>query len=603
MQQPVFKSSISSAAQSAAPLVTGSVLRRMFSLIRPYPGVIFFGLLGLAGGSGINLLLPEIVRRIINGNYFNYLLQHPFTIAVAFVALFALQGSFFYLRAYFFGLVGQRVVATLREKVFASIIDKPIEFFDTARVGDLVSRITADTAAVQDALTVKLSVFIRYSFQVVVGVALMLWYSPQLALGIVLCIPPLVFLSMVLGKQLRVISRQQQEKLGASAALAEEVFGGVRVVKAFNREVSERERFGFTNLAILKLGVKRTAASAFFSSFVSFLLNLVIVGIFVWGATLVAHGSLASGDLTAFLIYGGIVAVSFAFVAGGYSEFVQAIGAAERVFEFLDSREAEQHGAAHRIITSRRESSIELTGVSFFYPARPESQVLDNISFAIPAGTTTALVGPSGAGKSTIVALLLKFYEPSSGTIRFSDMEYRSAQAAQVRERIAFVPQDPQLFSLSIRENLLFGRPAATQDDLETACRQANILEFVRSLPQGFDTPIGERGVQLSGGQKQRLSIARAILKDPDLLILDEATSALDSESEHLVQEALTRIMKGKTCLVIAHRLSTVKNADQVIVIENGAIVQRGTHNSLTQVDGLYRLFVERQRMESHQGG
>lgn len=574
-------------------------MRRLAALALPYKSELLFAMLALAGGSGINLLLPEIVKRIINTEWRQYLFMHPFNVGVALVALFALQSVCFYFRSYFFNIIGQKAVADLRSRLYQRLVREEMSFFDREKVGDLVSRLGADTLMLQDALSIKLSVFIRYLFQVGVGILLMFVISLRLTIAILICLPILIGVSMFLGKRLRKYSKALQAELGNSTEIAEESFSNIKIVKAFNQENSAKERYSRAVDQVLSLASKRTVTSAFLASFVSFLMNASIVLVMIYGIYLVSQAGLTSGDLTAFLLYGVIVAVSFSFVANGYAEFVQALGASERIFELLDKPLAPEVSGIPASLAANAACTVEFNNVTFSYPSRATLPVLHGVSFTLKAGNSTALVGPSGSGKSTIVSLILRFYDIQSGSVTFAGHEVSSIPASDLRSRTAIVPQDPQLFSVSIAENLRYGNPSASQEQLENACRQAHILKFILSLPQKFATPVGHRGVQLSGGERQRVAIARAILRNPDFLILDEATSALDSENEFLVQGALRTLMRGRTSLIIAHRLSTVKNCDNVIVLEAGSIVQEGTHESLSRTPGLYRDLVQRQELIS----
>lgn len=558
-------------------------------------------MVGLAAGSGINLLFPELIRRLIDGPYADLLRAAPFAVAGALVSLFALQGLCFYVRSYFFGVIGQSVVATLRRRIFEAIMAQDVTFFDERRTGDLVSRLHADTLLLQDVVSIRLSVLVRYALQVIVGIVLMVCISVRLTVAIVVLVPFLVFFSIFLGKKLRRLSRAQQTELGLATTVAEESFTAVRVVKAFAREAYERDRYATRNETVLDLGVQRARVSAFFSSFVSFLMNACIVLVLLYGFTMVGHGEIATGDLVAFLLYGVIVAVSFAFIASSWAETMQSAGAAERIFEIIDLIPSPGQRALSAT-PSRLEQwsgAVEFEHVSFAYPTRPSVGVLADISFSLPAGESTALVGPSGAGKSTIAALLLGFYSPQRGRIIVDGVDLANVSIDELRRKIAVVPQEPQLFATSIAENLRYGKESASLSELADACARAHILDFVESLPIGFDTPVGERGVQLSAGQKQRLVIARAMLRDPVLLILDEATSALDSENEYLVQQALGVLLRGRTALIIAHRLATIKNCAQLLVMDGGHIVQTGNHETLSRDPGLYSRLVSRQELSS----
>ncbi|MBN8549201.1 MAG: ATP-binding cassette domain-containing protein [Deltaproteobacteria bacterium] len=581
---------------SVKPKLRSANIRRLLALVRPHWRLFSLGLIALAVGSGINLLFPEIIRRLLESGP-QELAVKTRSAAALLILIFALQGFAFYFRSYFFGVVGQRVVAVIRAQLYNILIHEPVEFFDRMRAADLVSRINSDSLLLQDAVSIRLSVFIRYSVQVVVGIILMSYISLTLTFSILVVVPLLVGLSLVLGKRLRNISKAQQTQLGIAASVAHETFDGVRLVKAFNKEDFEAERFGAANSAILDLGLQRSAMAAFFASFVSFLLNAAIVCVLFYGVHLVGVNELALGDLTAFLLYGVIVAVSFAFLAGGYTEVIQSLGAAERIFELLDLPHPGKAAAAGGSVSEPARGQVEFSKVSFAYPSRPESPVLNSVSFTIPSGKVTAIVGPSGAGKSTLVNLLLALYAPSQGHISFDGVDLSELNARALREKIALVPQEQALFATSIAENLRYGKQDATLEELRSACKKTNMLEFIEGLPDQFNTPVGERGVQLSTGQKQRLAIARALLRNPALLILDEATSALDSENEHLIQEALGAALKGRTALVIAHRLSTIKNADKVVVLDRGSIVQEGRHELLSLQPGLYRQLVERQEL------
>ena len=577
------------------------VLRRLLGLVRPHLPIFTVAMLGLALGSGVNLALPEIIRRLIDGPYADLLRENQAGVGALLIGLFALQAAGFYLRAYFFGVIGQRVVATLRRDVFGAVLRQEITFFDERRSGDLVSRLHADTQLLQDAVSIRLSILVRYALQVLVGIVLMVWISPRLTLAIIFLVPLLVFFSIFLGRKLRRLSRAQQSALGEATVVAEESFSAIRVVKAFARERFELNRYGRVNDQVLSLGERRTTVSAFFSSFVSFLMNGCIVLVLLYGLSIVGTGELSSGDLIAFLLYGVIVAVSFAFIASTWAEMMQTAGAAERVFEILDLTSPIQPAVATavppRLVDWR--GDVEFSAVTFAYPTRPTLAVLENISFRLTPGESTALVGPSGSGKSTMVSLLLGFYRPNEGKIVCGGHDLEHLSLEELRQRIAIVPQEPQLFATSIGENLRYGKETASESELINACAQANILDFIESLPQRFDTPVGERGIQLSAGQKQRLVIARAMLKNPTLLILDEATSALDSENEYLVQKALSTLLEGRTALIIAHRLATIKNCDRLVVMERGRIVQVGTHESLSRGPGLYSQLVSRQELTS----
>lgn len=555
-------------------------------------------MLFLLGGSGVNLLFPEIIRRLLDSTNFSYLAENISTVIAGLGALIVVQGLCFYGRSYIFGLVGHKAVAELRKNLYRSLIGQDVEFFDKNRAGDLVSRLASDTLLLQTAVSLNISVLIRYGIQVIVGVVLMAWISLTLTLVLLVLLPILVGISMVLGRKLKAASKKMQEELGRANMIAEETLYGVRTVKAFAQEQNESSRYAGAIDATLSMAKIRTWIAAFFASFTSVLMNFTIIMILAFGIYLLKSNSLTMGSLTAFLLYGLIVAISFSFLVGTYAEFAQSLGAAERVFEIIDHKpkiERALPSAQHGI----KNGDISFNNVSFAYPVRPDKNVLENISFDLKGGHSLALVGPSGSGKTTIINLLLSFYKPTSGAISIDGVDTSTLQPSLYRNQMALVAQDPEIFSVSIEEILRYGNPVATESELRAACKDANILEFIDTLPNKFKTHVGDKGVQLSGGQRQRLAIARAILKNPKILILDEATSSLDSANEALIQEALERIMKGRTTIVIAHRLSTVKNVDAILVLKDGVIVEQGTHSSLIEKKGLYRELVDKQELRA----
>ena len=572
---------------------------KLLSLIRPHWLIMILGMLALAGGSGINLLFPEVIRRLLNDSVNSWLVHSPIKVGALLLGLFAIQGVFFYLRSLIFNNVGQRVVADLRTALFAKLVRQSVEFFDRERVGDLVSRILSDTQLIQDAVSVKISVFIRYGIQVIAGVTLMACISLKLTLAIIISIPLLVIISIFFARMLKRYTRLQQNELGAATTIASESLSAIKTVSAFAKEAHEDRRFSAAVTRSLAFGLKRGQIAAFFASFVSFLMNGCIVLVLLYGVSLISLQQLSAGDLTAFMLYGAIVAVSFAFISGGYSEFAQSMGAAERVFEMLDLPVAPALKGAAAALTIPTRGEVQFTRVSFSYPTRPEIAALDQVSFTVPAGKMTAVVGPSGSGKTTIVNLILGFYRPTSGVVTFDGRSIAELDPAALRQAIALVPQEPQLFAVSLLDNIRYGRADASLAEIEEACHKANILDFIRSLPEGFETNAGQAGMKFSGGERQRIAIARAILCRPALLIMDEATSALDSQNEAEIQQAINEISRSTTALVIAHRLSTVKSADQLLVFDQGQIVQRGTHASLSQQEGLYRELAEKQKLFS----
>lgn len=546
-------------------------------------------MIALALGASTNLAIPQIVRIALNSGTIGSIQSALPYFASILCGLFVLQATFLYVRGTMFGITGHRAVARLRKELFDGFLKRNVEFFEASRIQELVTRLASDCLLIQDAVSIRLSVLIRYSLQVIGGSLLMAWMSVRLTLLVLVCLPVIVLLGKRLGSKLRAQSKAVQGALGIASAVAEEALVGIRIVKAYNNEPTQHTRYSGEVDRVRALAEARTRASAFMQASMSLLMHLVIVAVGTYGLARIGTGEMTVGDLTAFTLYGAIVAVSFLFLVEGYTEILQSFGAAERVFEFLDEElppDIIDHGDLDFSLPIRFED------VEFRYRSRPDTAAVTGISLMIPAGVTTALIGPSGAGKSTVVSLLLRFYEPGNGVISLGDVPLASISPRSWRSQIALVPQDPVFFNTSIAENLRIGDPAADIARLEWACAQANILEFVRQLPRGFETEVGDRGVRLSGGQKQRLAIARAFLKDPALLILDEATSALDNENDRLIQDAVKRLMAQRTCLIIAHRASTVQFVDHVICLHRGRIVQSGTPAELARVQGYYRDFL-----------
>ncbi len=576
------------------PAALRLVAPRVLALAYPYRWTLALGFLALVIASGINLLFPYLIRQVLNGELGLSLENDLSLIAGALIALFAVQAGFFFIRHYTFQSVGYRAVAAVRKMLFEAIVKQDIAYFDSARIGDLLSRLSSDTQLVQRAVTINISVALRYALQVIGGTALMFYISPQLTTVIVVLIPLVVLSSIYWGKRLRKLSKEMQQEFGAASASAEETIGAVRTVRIFSSIDREAARYGKKIDDALRLGIARARFAAIFSSSMVFLMHSSIAMILWYGGLLIVSQELTIGDVTAFLLYGVIVAASFGFLAGVWDEFMQAVGAAERIFEVVD-RPSRIVSPAQPLALSTGAASVEFKNVTFAYPGRSDVVVLNDISFTIDAGETVAFVGPSGSGKSTIASLIPRFYDPQHGEVLFSGFDIKNLSLEDLRARISMVAQDPQVFSVSIGENIRYARPTASDEEIVAAAEAANIREFIESLPEKYDTLVGERGVQLSGGQRQRVAIARALLKDPAFLILDEATSALDSENEALVQQALERLMENRTTLIIAHRLSTVQHADKVIVIRHGRIEQVGEHQGLVSQPGLYQTLVEHQ--------
>ncbi len=572
---------------------------RILQFAKPQALLLTGGFIALILASGINLLFPWLIKELLNGNTGLSLANDLKTIAIALVGLFFIQSLFFYFRHLMFHIAGYRVVSDIRKKLYTSMISQDISFFDREKVGDLLSRLSTDTQVLQRAVTVNLSVAARYLFQVVGGVILMMTISPSLSLSILAVIPVMIVAGAVWGKKLRKISKNMLEKTGEASTAAEESLGSVKTVRSFTGENREVQRYADAVDEALSLGVARSKFGAMFSSTMVFLMHSTIAVILCIGIQRVVSGTMSEGDLTAFVLYAGIVSVSFVFLIGVWDDFMSALGAGDRIFAVLDQvasvTTAQNAVEIPNTASQTSPALVEFQNVNFNYPSRPELGVLEDLSFQIKQGETLALVGPSGAGKSTIASLIPRFYDPIKGSVFYKGLNLKELSTCELRQEIAVVEQNPQVFSVSIKDNILYGNPEASDAELIKAIKSANLEEFIDQLPEGVDTLVGNRGIRLSGGEKQRLAIARAIIKDASLLILDEATSSLDSVNEHLVQQALETLMTGKTCLIIAHRLSTVQHADKVIVLRNGQVVESGTHSSLLAEDGLYKNLVNHQ--------
>ncbi len=573
-------------------------LRRILSLARPEAPRLIVATVALLVSSGAALLYPQAVRFMVDGLVGGPEAQQlPFDLdtgAILLVGLFALQSLFAMLRSWLFTVSGERIVARLRTDLFDAILRQDIEFFDHRRTGELTNRLSADTTVLQNTVTVNVSMALRHSIGLVGGVALLIWMSPRLTLVAMAVVPVFAIGAVLFGRMIRKISLAVQDALAASTVIAEESIAGIRTVRSFAREPEESQRYEEAVDHSYRLAARRALAIGVFGGVASFVGYAAIALVIWYGGRLVSSAELTVGELTAFLLYTGLVAMSLTSLASLYGDFMRASGASERIFELLDHHaRLEMGGGITPAETPRGELRFE--GVDFVYPSRPDVTVLHDIALEAAPGEVVALVGASGAGKSTIAGLIPRFYDPAAGRITLDGLDLREIEPHWLREHIGAVMQEPVLFAGTIAENIRYGRPGASDEEVRRAAATANAATFVEEFPEQYETLVGERGVRLSGGQKQRIAIARAVLKDPQVLILDEATSALDAESEKLVQEALDRLMKGRTTIVIAHRLSTVRGADRVLVLAGGRVVETGTHETLMATGGVYRKLVEHQ--------
>jgi ATP-binding cassette subfamily B protein len=567
-------------------------LRRIVRLARPEARELAIGTLFLAIGSATSLYFPQKIGSIVDvATQKGGPSLDRTAIELCGVAL--VQAIAFAVRFSLFTIAGERIVARLRADLFARMMDQEIAFFDERKTGELTNRLASDTTVLQNAVSVNISMGLRFLATVAGGLAMLFFTSAKLALLMLAVVPPVALGAVAYGRRLRRLSRDVQDALAGSSEVAEEALAGIRTVRSFAAEPSEVSRYGAAVTRAFALARSRALLGAAFMAVVSCAGYCALAAVLWRGGHLVSAGDLSAGALTQFLIYTLLVAFSLGGLSDVWADVMKASGAAERVFELLDRepRIAPSRG----LDVGHIEGTVAFEDVAFAYPARKDVVVLDGIDLTVRAGEVVALVGPSGAGKSTIAALLTRLYDPDRGRVLVDGKDLRTLAPDALRRRIGVVAQEPILFSCSVADNIRYGRAGATDAEVEAAARTANAHDFVSRFPEGYATLVGERGVQLSGGQKQRIAIARAVLKDPRILVLDEATSALDAESEHLVKEALERLMEGRTTLVIAHRLSTVKDADRVCVLDGGRVVESGSHAVLMGGDGLYRRLVERQ--------
>lgn len=513
--------------------------------------------------------------------------QHLKDTGILLGVILLIQAVLSFFRIYLFEYVSQHAMAAIRRTLYEKIVTLPIHFFEENRVGNLTSRISSDVSQLQDALSNQLAFFVRQLVLPIVCIPLLLALSWKLAAIIIAVLPVLVVSAVLFGRFIRKISRQAQDELAESNTIVEETFTAIDVVKAFTNEAYETLRYGKINLRVAAIGMNAAKYRAGFVSFIIFIMFGAIVGLVYAGMNEVATGALKMGQLIEFFFLTIFIGSSLAGLSESYTVLQKTIGASERINEILG-----EVSETHITDTNRIEpinGAVEFKGVHFAYPSRKDVQLFNDLSFTVQPGSKIALIGPSGAGKSTIVKLLSGMYAFDEGDILIDGKSIKQYNITALRKNFGTVPQDTILFGGSIRENIAYGKPTATDAEISRAAEQANALSFIQNFPDGLNTLVGERGVKLSGGQKQRIAIARAILRNPKILILDEATSALDSESEKLVKEALDKLMHNRTTFIIAHRLSTIRKADRILVINKGKIVEQGTHEELSQLtNGLY---------------
>jgi ATP-binding cassette subfamily B protein len=563
-------------------------LARLTPFLFRYKPQIVKALIALAVASGSTLVVPIAVRRIIDHGFTASnatLVNQYFSVMIAVVLLLALSSA---IRFYYVMWLGEKIVADVRDALFAHLLKLSPGFYETQKTGEVVSRLTADTTQIKSAFSSTASIALRNGVMLVGAIVMMIVTSPKLAGLAGLAIPLIVLPLVTYGRRVRLLSRAAQDTLAASAAFAQERLSAISTVQSNVQETYTEGEFARATHFAFSAAAKRTLARAVLTAAIIFVALGSIVGLLWFGAQEVISGNLSGGTLSQFVIYAVIAASSLGQLSEVWGEIQLAAGAAERISELLDEKPVITAPSNPVAFPQSPRGQIKFSGVTFQYPARHKIAALNHVSFTARPGEVTAIVGPSGAGKSTLFALIQRFYDPASGTITIDSLDIKSVDPQDLRKHIAVVPQDTIIFSGSVLDNIRFGAPGETRETAMAAAVAARVDEFAEKLPKGFDTEVGERGITLSGGQRQRIAIARAILRDAPILLLDEATSALDAESESLIQEALEKLTANRTTLVVAHRLATVRNADRILVFDNGKLVAQGTHSELVRKNALY---------------
>ncbi len=577
----------------------GATFRRLIGLAYPERGLLSVGMVALGLSTASTMAMPALLGKLMSVVTQAATAQKAEAykelgrITLLMTGIFTLGGVFTFFRGYCFTLAGERVVARLRRGLFTHIVGLEVGFFDKEKTGELMNRLSSDTTVLQSAVTLNVSMGLRFLAQALIGVGFIFFYSWSLSLVMLSVVPAIAIAAVLYARFIKKLGEAYQARLAESSNAAQEVFSSLRTVRSFAAERKEAVRYGEAVSAAYATGARRAYAYGGFAGGITLFGQYAIALVMWYGGLLVIRGQMSWADVTSFLLYTVFIAGGLGGVSSLFGSIMSALGASTRIFELLD-RACAIPNTGGRVLRDMR-GVLQLQDVSFAYPSRPDVLVLDRISLTVQPGMVVALAGHSGSGKSSIIQLIERFYDPNAGVILLDGVPLTSLDASWWRRQVALVAQEPVLFGMSIRDNITYGCAAATADAVTAAARTANAHEFVSSFPDGYDTLVGERGVQLSGGQKQRIAIARALLCDPKVLLLDEATSALDAESEHVVQEAIDRLMSSRTTVVVAHRLSTVRAADCICVISRGRIVERGCHDELIGLDGIYKKLVSRQ--------
>lgn len=570
-----------------------SKLGGIFRFLLPYKWAFISGLVFLLFSSLTLLTFPFVAGKLIDtAQGTNWIVKDVNSIAWILIGILAVQSVFSFFRVWFFASVSERSMRDIRQALYSRMVRLPMTFFDKRRTGELISRITADVSQLQDTFSTTLAELFRQVVTLVAGIGFLLYNTPKLTVFMLGTFPVLVLIAMVFGRFIRKLSKKTQDELAAANVIVEETLQSINTVKSFVGEAFESARYGKGLNSVVGVALTTAKYRGAFISFIIFALFGGIVAVMWYGASLVAEGQMTVGELVSFVLYTTFIGGSIAGLGDIYSQLQKAIGSSERVLEIMEEEPESESGES----SDKFEGRIEFNQVGFRYPTRPEVEVLKNVTFQVQSGEKVALAGHSGAGKSTIIQLLLRFYEAEKGIILIDGRDVKDWDLKVLRGKIGIVPQEVLLFGGSIRENIAYAKPGASEEEIILAAKKANAWQFVSQFPEGLDTLVGERGVKLSGGQRQRVAIARAILKDPAILILDEATSSLDAESEALVQQALDELMKGRTTLIIAHRLATIRKVDRIYALSEGKIVEEGSHKELLQNEaGFYANLVRLQ--------